>query len=212
MSGLPASETVLGVLEEARARGFLGPGPVEDHVRHAARFRRRIEELCTNEVVVARALDLGSGGGVPGLVLAATRATPSWVLLDAAERRVRFLEQAVAVLGLGDRVSVYQGRAELAARDPDLRHQMDVVVARSFGPPAVTAECATGFLRSGGHLLVSEPPAAEPGDRWPAEGLMELGLTSEGVVDGIQCLRQLRTCSDRYPRRVGVPAKRPLFR
>ncbi|MEJ5255051.1 MAG: RsmG family class I SAM-dependent methyltransferase [Acidimicrobiales bacterium] len=204
-------EPLLGVLEEARKWGFLGPGPVEDHVAHAARFRRRIERLAAAGLAMSRGLDLGSGGGVPGLVLAAFDDSLHWVLVDAGERRTRFLEDAVAALGFGDRVSVRQGRAEVLARDPDLRYQIDLVVARSFGPPAVTAECATGFLRAGGYLLVSEPPSSELAERWPVDGLMELGMQAEGASEGIQALRQVRLCGDRYPRRVGVPAKRPLF-
>ena len=53
---------------------------------------------------------------------------------------------------------------------PSLRAAFDLVVARSFGAPAVTAECAVGFLATGGHLAVSEPPEPEA-DRWPPEGL-----------------------------------------
>lgn len=109
-----------------------------------------------------------------------------------------------------------EARAESAARRPDLREQMDSVVARSFGPPAVTAECATGFLRLGGRLVVSEPPGEEAGPtvRWPEEKLDVLGLGPPvpcGGPEGSFVRFEKRRLDDRWPRRVGVPSKRSLW-
>lgn len=196
-------------LERSRSLGFLGPGPVEDHIAHARSFESQLDAgSCV--------LDLGSGGGVPGLVLAVDRVDLELVLLDARTRRADFLKGAVGRLGVGDRVTVLTGRAEELGQDPALRGRFDVVVSRSFGPPAVTAECAVGFLRApGGVLLVSEPSDAEPRARWPTEGLAELGLRRGGrwdeAVATIQALAMVERCDDRYPRGVGRPAKRPLF-
>ncbi len=115
-----------------------------------------------------------------------------------------------------------QDRAERAGRDPGLRGSQALVVARSFGAPAVLAECAAPFLQVGGLLVVSEPPT--PGssrgeqvghpDRWPEEELGELGLAPAGFAHrefGYQRLRQAAPCPERYPRRDGMPTKRPLF-
>jgi 16S rRNA (guanine527-N7)-methyltransferase len=145
---------------------------------------------------------------VPGLVLALGWVGTDWTFVDAAERRCRFLEEAVQDLDLAGRVRVVQGRAEELGRDPALRGLATLVTARSFGPPAVTAECAAPFLAVGGQLLVSEPPSGE--DRWHAE-VSVLGLRVGARVAGIQVLEQVEPCPDRYPRRTGVPAKRPLF-
>lgn len=162
-----------------------------------------------------RILDLGSGGGIPGLVLAAGRPEGEFVLLDASRRRTAFLNDAVERLGFGTRVRVVGERAEVAGRDPSLRGWMDAVVARSFGPPAVTAECAAGFLPVGGVLVVSEPPDPEAvGARWPASGLAELGYGPAVPLEAASAgfVRIPRTGQDdRWPRRVGVPAKRPRW-
>lgn len=132
-----------------------------------------------------------------------------WVLLDANQRRVAFLTQVAEELDLRPRIEVVAERAETAGRGP-LRGQFDLVVARSFGPPAVTAECASGFLRVGGRALVSEPP--EPvEDRWDLEGLAALGLADGGQRAGVRLLDQIAPTPDRFPRRVGVPTKRPLW-
>ncbi|MGH9038485.1 MAG: 16S rRNA (guanine(527)-N(7))-methyltransferase RsmG [Acidimicrobiia bacterium] len=199
-----------GILSQAQEQGFLGPGPLDRHIEHA-----RAMGACLPDGA-GRVLDLGSGGGIPGLVLAADHPGLRLVLLDSVGRRCRFLREAAADLGLGDRVEVVEERAETAARHPARRGSADVVVARSFGAPAVTAECAVGFLRLGGHLVVSEPPGppAEPAGRWPAEALAGLGLgaaeTCTSGAFGFVRLAKIRM-DDRWPRRVGIPAKRPRF-
>ncbi len=160
-----------------------------------------------------RAVDLGSGAGVPGLVLAVLWPASTWVLLDANARRTAFLGCAITSLGLTDRVDVLTDRAEQIGQDPTWRAQADLVVVRSFGPPAVVAECVAPLMRTGGTVVVAEPPGGAPG-RWPAHGLELLGLAEDGRTTdpvALQRLRQVAPCPPRYPRRVGIPQKRPLF-
>jgi 16S rRNA (guanine527-N7)-methyltransferase len=130
--------------------------------------------------------------------------------LEASARRAAFLEQAAGELDLTGRVIVLAERAERAARDERWRATLDLVVARSFGRPAVTAECASGFLRTGGLLVVSEPPT-DGDDRWPDGPLAGLGLVDRGRTGQVRVLEQAAAPSGRVPRRVGVPAKRPLW-
>ncbi len=200
---------LVAALERSRALGFLGPGPVAFHVEHARAFE---PQLPIDSTVV----DLGSGGGVPGLVLAVERPDLRLLLLDANRRRCTFLDEAIGALGAIDRVTVIEGRAEELARMPELRSSADAVVSRSFGSPAVTAECGSPFLRVGGSLVVSEPPDVSASDnRWPADGLAQLGLRDRGRLEhegvGIRVLEQQLPCPEGFPRRTGVPAKRPLF-
>jgi len=177
----------------------------------------------TRRLLPGRVVDLGSGGGIPGLVLAAEWAGGgvdgvALALVDANQRRVAFLRRAVRMLGFGN-VQVVHQRGEELGRDLAWRGRVGLVVARSFGPPAVLAECAAPLLRVGGHLLVSEPPDSSQEDpaaaRWPEAGLRQLGQRSlsRPVVRRAryQLIRQEEACPTRYPRRVGIPAKRPLF-
>jgi 16S rRNA (guanine527-N7)-methyltransferase len=202
-----ATGGIEAVLADARAVGLLGPGPIAPQLDHARAFVRALP----GDV---RFLDLGSGGGLPGLVILADRPDVVGVLLDATKRRCDFLHAACERLGLAGRAEVVCARAEDAARDPDRRESFDVVTVRSFGPPAVTAECAVGFLRPGGEILVSEPPEPDS-DRWPAEGLARLGLVAEPVVEAAPAhlvrLRAVAPVETRWPRRVGIPRKRPLW-
>lgn len=157
------------------------------------------------------ALDLGSGAGVPGLALALAWPESAWILLDANGRRGRFLTRAIAELDLGSRAEVWIGRAEKLGREPGRRSICDLVVARGFAAPGVTAECAAPFLAVGGRLAVSEPPGGAAG-RWPPQPLAQLGLRPLGFqagAAGIMVLALERACPEEFPRR--SPGKRPLF-
>lgn len=222
----------MAALGEARELGFLGEAPLEAQVDHAVGFAAA---AATGGLAGAPGamLDLGSGGGIPGLVLASAWPDTTVVLLDSNERRCEALRRAVRENGWDSRVRVVQERAERAGRDPALRGAHDLVVARSFGPPAVTAECAAPFLCAGGLLVVSEPPVPDPPSeassaatdggrhrvtghpgRWPAVQLEDLGLVPvcfHQAPFGYQVLRQMEPCPERFPRREGIPAKRPLY-
>ena len=172
---------------------------------------RSLEAACP--VPPKLAIDLGSGGGVPGLVLAAAWPSSHWLLLDSSARRTDFLVEAVGRLGYRSRVDVLRSRAEEAGRSPDWRGRADLVVARSFGSPPVTAECGAPFLQVGGRLVVSEPPGA-PAGRWPESGIAPLGLRLARRYQGEGAwvsLEQVELCPAAYPRANGRPAKRPLF-
>lgn len=195
------------VLEAAQAEGALGPGPVAAHIDHAL----GLASLASRRP--ASFLDLGSGAGVPGLVLGLVWPDAAGFLLEASEKRCRSLTHAVGVLGV-DQVSVVVGRAEELGRRSELRERMALVAARAFGPAAVTAECGAPFLAIGGELLVSEAPEVA-GGRWPAEGLGRLGLGAalERHASGATAvlIPKTSTIDDRWPRRVGIPGKRPLW-
>jgi 16S rRNA (guanine527-N7)-methyltransferase len=201
------------VLRSAQDLGLVGPGTIGPRRRHASRLAEiALDGLGHGPV---RALDLGSGGGLPGLVLAEERRGTELrlTLLDSRSRSADFLRQAVHRLGLSE-VTVVEDRAESAARRPEHREHYDVVLSRGFGPPAATAECAVAFLRPAGRLVVSEPPAPDP-TRWNAEGLARLGLTPPELITRAEThaavLHRTAPLSDQWPRRSGVPTKRPLW-
>src|SRR5665647_1662241 len=156
------------ILKRSALLGFLGGMAIDEQIDHALGFRRAVEAELNRPPTSA--LDLGSGGGIPGLVLTAVWPATQWVYLDASERRTDFLREEVERWGISERVKVVRGRAEEMGRDPTLRGAFDVVTARSFGSPAVTAECAAPFLRLGGLLVVSEPPDTDPPGTWRVGG------------------------------------------
>jgi 16S rRNA (guanine527-N7)-methyltransferase len=205
---------LLEVLERARTLGFLGPGPLSVHLEHAQGFR--VAAQTWEMAPPGRMADLGSGGGVPGLPLALQWPDTRVVLVESMERRVEFLRWAVEHCGLDERVQVFGSRAETLAENPADRGGFDLVTARSFGPPATAAEIAAPLLRPGGALIVSEPPETAQGAdrRWPPEGLEVLGMGPGWEVNEpfrYRVVPQLTPAADRFPRRVGVATKRPLF-
>ena len=216
------------VLRQAQDLGFFGPGEMRRHREHAAAFVTLVRQELGAESP-GWFLDLGSGGGLPGLALAEALPDIRGTLLDSQHRRSAFLERAVAELGWEDRIMVANARAEDAARDPQHRGRYGLVVARSFAGPSVTAECAVGFLSGGGRLIVSEPPIPEvtesgatgadlsPATRWDPAGLAQLGFEpptpriTSGAGATVAILRTPDGPRDRWPRRPGIPSKRPLW-
>ncbi len=198
--------SVRDVLTDAQRLGFLGPEPVDRHIDHATAW--------SEALTPATFLDLGSGGGVPGLILAAGWPGCSGVLLDGQLRRTAWLRSAVVRLGFHPRIQVVEGRAERLGHSPEHREQYPIVVARAFGPPGPAAECGAAFVRVGGILSISEPPESDPA-RWPSESLGHLGLgppsrvTREGA--GFVILPKSSKLPDTYPRYRNLPWKSPLW-
>jgi 16S rRNA (guanine527-N7)-methyltransferase len=195
-------------LEEARRRGFFGPGEVQPHIEHALGFADAIGREPESLV------DLGSGGGLPGLVLAWHWRDCRISLLEGSTRRATYLTEVIEQLELAERVRVVAQRGEDAGHDPQFRENFAVATARSFGPPAVTAEIAAGLVRVGGVLVVAEPPEPAP-ERWPRGAPARFGLADPGfgAWRGVHfaVLRKIAGASADVPRRTGIPEKRPRW-
>jgi 16S rRNA (guanine527-N7)-methyltransferase len=158
-------------------------------------------------------LDLGSGGGLPGLFLLDRWRCPA-VFTDSMVKRANFLVEVLEWPGAPENGKVIAGRVEETARIPELVEAFDLVTARSFGPPAVTAECGAQFLRVGGLMIVSEPPEDSDSTRWNEQVLEKLGLVATGRVRhgaAYQVLEKTHSTPLEYPRAIGTPRKRPLF-
>jgi 16S rRNA (guanine527-N7)-methyltransferase len=209
----PDRGQLVAVLEDARRLGFVGPRPVAEQIDHATAFAILLE---TRGLGPARFLDLGSGGGIPGLVLAARWIDQRVTLLEVSVRRCAFLRQTVIALGWEERVEVAEGRAELLGRRPELRGAYPLVVSRSFAAPAVTAEIGGSFVGVGGTLAVSEPAdSVDSAGRWPEDRVRELGFAPAEVLRGefarVAILCRTAPLDERWPRAVGIPTKRPLW-
>lgn len=166
-SSAPPDGPLLEALAESRRLGFLGARPLPDVVEHARGF------VAALEPVTGRVVDLGSGGGIPGLVIAHDRPDLQLVLVDRRTKRTDVLVRLVRRLGWTDRVEVVAGDVdELSARRGG---SFDAAVARGFGPPSVTLTTAAGLVRPGGRIVISEPPAGAP-SRWSSEVLSELAV------------------------------------
>lgn len=194
---------------EATKRGFVA-GNLEAQLAHTEEFVEVVASLCPGEV---RGVDLGSGGGLPGLGLLLGLPELRLWLVEAQQRRARFLEEQIEQLGLGERAVVRHGRAEEIASEDGVAGSFGLVTARSFGPPATTAEIGARFLAVGGVLVASDPPGSD-GSRWDGEGLGLLGLVLEDVAGRafrFAVLRRGGPAQEGYPRSGIKPFKRPVF-
>lgn len=164
-----------------------------------------------------RWLDLGTGGGLPGLVLAILRPDIEWTLLDATAKKIRAVETFRDDLGLTN-VETVHGRAEALAREPSFREAFNGVVSRAVARLVVVAELSRGFVRSGGVVAAVKGPQWEEELAEARRGLAELRLAdihSERVPDTARAtwlvtMRANGPAPRRFPRRDGVPLTRPL--
>jgi 16S rRNA (guanine527-N7)-methyltransferase len=163
-----------------------------------------------------KVVDVGSGGGLPGLPLKIVRPDLELTLIEADQDKAAFLVHACAQLGL-DGVEVVARRAEDAGHDPLLREAFDVAVARALAPLPVLAELCLGLVRVGGRLLAQKTGSEGTGAGERAIEIMGGTLIavhaspsdarSAGTVVVIE---KVRPTPDAYPRRPGVPNRKPL--
>ena len=164
-------------------------------------------------------VDIGAGAGLPGIPLRIVEPALRLTLLDASARRCRFLERVTGELELGH-VRVVRARAEEAGRDPALRGSFDLALARAVAPLPVLVEYALPLLRRGGllatpkgsraHAELAQAAAAIDALGGAAESPLPLPLPAGAPPQEVLLVRRSGALNDRFPRRVGVPAKRPL--
>ena len=166
----PADE-VVRVLTRAQRHGALGARPIAEVIEHARSF---VAALPTD---VERVVDLGSGAGVPGLIIALDCPTVNVTLVDRRAKRTDELARAVQTLGWSPRVRVVCADTAGLVDDPDWAKGFDAAVSRGFGPPLDTLATAVCFVRRGGWVIVSEPPV-DQGTRWDHLDFSELGVSA----------------------------------
>jgi len=161
-------------------------------------------------------VDVGSGGGLPGLPLKIVRPELAVTLVEADETKAAFLVQACSRLRLTG-VEVVARRAEDVGHDPSYREAFDVAVARALAPMPVLVELCLPLVRVGGRLLAQKTDKEEMESARHAIDV--LGGSLESVRPAPSAARRsgtvvvvgkVRLTPDEYPRRAGVPNRKPL--
>lgn len=167
----------------------------------------------------ARVIDVGTGAGFPGMPLLILRPDLRVTFLDALQKRIAFLEDALSRLGL--RARTLHARAEDAGRMPEHREAYDAAVSRAVASCAVLQELTLPFVRQGGVSIAWKGPGVAQELTAGRRAAFVLGGTVRGVVDapvpGRDDWAHVLLITDKtgktpaaYPRRAGTPGKKPL--
>ncbi len=171
-----------------------------------------IDSLSIVPYVRGRLVDIGSGGGLPAIPIAIASGV-SVVMIESVAKKAAFLRSALAELGLAGEVRAE--RAEIAAHDPALRETFDSGTARAVSTAPTVAELLLPFIAVGGHAILQRGIMEERERDALTDAAMMLGarISSERSLGGgrrILILEKTAPASQRFPRRPGVPEKRPL--
>jgi 16S rRNA (guanine527-N7)-methyltransferase len=172
---------LLVALAVIQASGAIGERSLVDAVAHADRFVDLIPSDSTSLV------DLGSGGGLPALVICWRRPDLAVTMVERRATRADMLRRAVVSLALRERVTVVN--ADVRSVCVESPAAFDVVTARSFADLSTTTRYIDTLLDDRGVALISEPPTDRSG-RWASALEPHPGLLDDGVYQGIRRLRR----------------------
>ncbi|MBF7096077.1 16S rRNA (guanine(527)-N(7))-methyltransferase RsmG [Alkalibacter mobilis] len=166
-----------------------------------------------------KVLDLGTGGGFPGIPLKIIH--PEWkmTMLDSTEKKIRFIERASKTLELSG-VEFVHGRAEDLGQEASNRENYDLVFSRAVASLNVLAEYCIPFVKKGGHFIASKGPKYEEEVETAKKAVAILGgkmveiktveVLKDQIVRYIIDIEKVKETPKKYPRRQGIPAKKPL--
>jgi 16S rRNA (guanine527-N7)-methyltransferase len=165
------------------------------------------------------AIDIGTGGGIPGIPLAIARPDVQWTLVDATAKKIAFLQDVITELSIPN-VVLYHGRIEELAHESHMRGRYQVLTARAVSSLSALLELGLPMVRTGGTLLL--PKGAD------IAGEMEAAMSAARILGGtivshdtlpdagtgvetrLVVVRKERETPAAYPRRAGLPARSPL--
>ncbi|MDI3533962.1 MAG: rRNA (guanine527-N7)-methyltransferase [Thermosediminibacterales bacterium] len=164
-------------------------------------------------------IDVGSGGGFPGIPIKIIKPSLRLTCLDSSLKRVEFLKKVVEELNLDD-VNVIHGRAEEVAHEKLYREMYDKVVARAVAHLRILVEYCIPFLKTGGSFICLKGPGAYKEMEESDRAIRLLG----GIIDKkkefqlpylnekrvLIVIKKIKECPEKYPRRPGLPSKKPL--
>jgi 16S rRNA (guanine527-N7)-methyltransferase len=194
------------VLEANRQFNLTGAKTPEEFAPHI------LDSLTVAPYVHRSLVDVGSGGGLPAIPLAIVTGAPV-AMIETTAKKTRFLTQLLADFHLEGKVVT--ARAEVAGHEPDLREHFNTGTARAVTSAPAVAELLLPFIAVDGIALLQRGAMDERERHALADAVVMLGgvVDSETPLDGerrVIVVRKTGPTPARFPRRVGIPEKRPL--
>ncbi len=162
-------------------------------------------------------IDVGTGGGFPGIPLAIVSPDKNFVLADSLNKRLKVINTLTDECGILN-VETVHGRAEELARKKDMREKFDLCVSRAVANMSVLLEYCLPFIKTGGYLLAYKGPDAEKEIEAASKALKVLGgkvnriekVSLDGYNHNIVVIEKIKSTDKKYPRKAGTPTKEPI--
>ena len=163
-------------------------------------------------------IDVGTGAGFPGVPLKIYRPHLKVTLLDSLAKRINFLKTAVEVCHLED-IELIHGRAEDAAHNPELRETFDLAVSRAVAKLNILAEYCVPFVKVGGYFAALKGSNIKEELQDAKSAVKVLGGVDIECIDialpnnnerNLIYIKKASKTSDKYPRKAGIPERKPL--
>jgi 16S rRNA (guanine527-N7)-methyltransferase len=166
-----------------------------------------------------RVLDLGTGGGFPGIPLKIINPTIDLVMLDSRLKKIEYLKEVIDVFDLKDTIAIH-GRAEDYGQLPDFRESFDVVVSRAVANLTVLSEYCLPFVKKDGYFIAMKGTKSEEEINEAKKAIKTLGGSIEEVMEfklpetdydrSILLIKKVKNTPKKYPRNPGKPKKNPI--
>lgn len=164
-------------------------------------------------------IDVGTGGGFPGVPLAIAAPDKEFILMDSLNKRLKIIDELCGQIGIGN-VTTVHARAEELAKNKAHREQYDLCVSRAVANMATLAEYCLPFIKVGGCLMAYKGPDAEREVEEARKALYLLGGHVEEIREGnlkefgidhkVVIIKKVKNTPSKFPRKAGTPAKEPL--
>lgn len=166
-----------------------------------------------------KVIDIGTGGGFPGIPLKIMNENLNMVLLDSTNKKIRFLDEVIEKLKLKD-IQAIHGRAEELGRDVDYREKYDIAISGAVASLDTLSEYALPFVNIGGHFISMKGPDVEEELNEGKKAIEILGgkiksvekieIPNTDIVHSLIIIEKIKRTPTKYPRGGGKPRKQPL--